>query len=213
MMPSCSICSLFEQTQRYSSMRKINPHDFRVARRSTSRDINRRIALSLVREHQPISRADLARHMSIGRGVVSVLINELIDEGLIYEGVTGEAARGRRPTFLHVKTDDRLVVAVDVRFSHTDLMLSDFSGRQIALETFKTNFDPAQLTAELAERIRRLLKTHSALSSCEGIGLVVPGMVDHHSGLVLNAPTLGWRDVDLRDNLAALTGLPVQVEN
>ena len=194
-------------------MRKINPRDFRVARRSTSRDINRRIALNLVQEHQPISRADLARHMSIGRGVVSVLINELISEGLIYEGVTGEAARGRRPTFLHVKTHDRLVVAIDVRFSHTDLMLSDFSGRQIALETFKTNFDPAQLTAELAERIRRLLKTHNALSNCEGIGLVVPGMVDHHSGLVLNAPTLGWRDVDLRDHLAALTGLPVQVEN
>ena len=194
-------------------MRKINPHDFRVARRSTSRDINRRIALNLVREHQPISRADLARHMSLGRGVVGVLINELINEGLIYEGVTGEAARGRRPTFLHVKTDDRLVVAVDVRFSHTALMLSDFSGRQIALETFKTNFDPAQLNAELAKRILRLLKTHNAVSSCEGIGLVVPGMVDHHSGLVLNAPTLGWRDVDLRDNLAALTGLPVQVEN
>jgi len=30
---------------------------------------------------------------------------------------------------------------------------------------------------------------------------------------VLNAPTLGWRDVDLRDNLTALTGFPVQVEN
>ena len=71
------------------------------------------------------------------------------------------------------------------------------SKAQIALETFKTNFDPAQLTAELAKRILRLLKAHKALSNCEGIGLVVPGMVDHHSGRVLNAPTLGWRDVDV----------------
>ena len=30
---------------------------------------------------------------------------------------------------------------------------------------------------------------------------------------VLHAPTLGWRDVDLRDPLAAATGLPVQIEN
>ena len=42
-------------------MRKINPHDFKVARRGTSREINRQIALNLIRTHQPISRADLAR--------------------------------------------------------------------------------------------------------------------------------------------------------
>ena len=30
---------------------------------------------------------------------------------------------------------------------------------------------------------------------------------------VLHAPTLGWRNVDLREGLAAATGLPVQIEN
>ena len=30
---------------------------------------------------------------------------------------------------------------------------------------------------------------------------------------VLHAPTLGWRDVDLREPLAAATGLRVQIEN
>ena len=30
---------------------------------------------------------------------------------------------------------------------------------------------------------------------------------------VLHAPTLGWRNVDLREPLAAATGLPVQIEN
>jgi len=34
-------------------MRKINPHDFKVARRGTSREINRQIALNLIRTHQP----------------------------------------------------------------------------------------------------------------------------------------------------------------
>jgi N-acetylglucosamine repressor len=37
-------------------MRKINTRDFHVATRTTSRDINRHIALNLIREHQPISR-------------------------------------------------------------------------------------------------------------------------------------------------------------
>ena len=194
-------------------MRKINSQDFRIATRRTSREINRRILLNLVREHQPISRADLARRMQLARGGVSLLVNELIAEGLVYEGATGKAARGRKPTFLHVRTHDRMVIAVDVRFSQTDLMLSDFSGREVALETFSTVFSPREFVRDLAQRVRRLLRAHNATTDCEGMGLVVPGMVDHRSGRILNAPTLNWHNVDLREALASATGLPVQVEN
>ena len=194
-------------------MRKINTRDFHIATRTTSREINRRIALNLIREHQPISRADLARRMSVTRGVASVLVQELITQGVIYEGATGEAARGRKPTFLHIRTQDRLAVAVDVRFSKSYLMLSDFSGRQLALETYDTIFTIPQFVKDLAARVRRTLKTRGIEGNCEGIGVVVPGMVDHRTGRILNAPTLGWRDVDIRDPLSAATGLPVHVEN
>src|SRR2546423_15712233 len=140
------------------SMRKINTRDFHVATRTTSRDINRRIALNVIREHQPISRADLARHLNITRGVVSTLVQELIAQGVIYEGATGEAARGRKPTFLHIRTHDRLVVAVDVRFTRTYLMLCDFSGRQLAIESYNTVFSIPEFVKELSIRIRKLLK-------------------------------------------------------
>ena len=43
--------------------------------------------------------------------------------------------------------------------------------------------------------------------------MVVPGMVEHSTMRVLHAPTLGWRNVNLREPLAAATGLPVQIEN
>jgi predicted NBD/HSP70 family sugar kinase len=194
-------------------MRKINTQDFRVATRTTSREINRRIALNLVREHQPISRADLARRMSVTRGTVSLLVGELIAKGLIYEGATGEASRGRKPTFLHLRTQDRFVVAVDIRLSRTYLMLSDFGGQQLALDTFNTPSSPSQLIDDLAERVDRLIETHGVKSRCEGIGLVVPGIVDQHTGRLLNAPTLGWRNVDIAGALAARAHLPVSVEN
>jgi N-acetylglucosamine repressor len=194
-------------------MRKINTRDFHVATRTTSRDINRHIALNLIREHQPISRADLARLIKMTRGVVSVLVQELIAQGLIYEGATGEAARGRKPTFLHIRTHDRLVVAVDVRFTRTFLMLCDFSGRQMAIENFETVVPIAEFVKDLAGRIRKLLRRQGLGFTCEGIGLVVPGMVDQRTGKILNAPALGWRDVDIRAKLAAATGLPVHIEN
>jgi predicted NBD/HSP70 family sugar kinase len=194
-------------------MRKINTRDFHVATRTTSRDINRHIALNLIREHQPISRADLARRMKMTRGVVSILVQELIAQGLIYEGATGEAARGRKPTFLHIRTSDRLVVAVDVRFTKTYLMLCDFSGRELAIEAYDTVFSIGPFVKDLAGRIRKLLKRHELGFTCEGIGLVVPGMVDQRTGRILNAPALGWRNVDIRTKLAAATGLPVHIEN
>lgn len=194
-------------------MRKINTRDFHVATRTTSRDINRHIALNLIREHQPISRADLARGMKMTRGVVSVLVQELIAQGLIYEGATGEAARGRKPTFLHIRTHDRMVVAVDVRFTRTYLMLCDFSGRELAIESYDTIFSIPEFVKDLAGRIRKLLKRQGLGFRCEGIGLVVPGMVDQRTGKILNAPALGWRDVDIRTKLSGATGLSVHIEN
>ena len=194
-------------------MRKINTQSFIRATRSTPRKINRQIILNLVREHQPISRADLARQMRVGRGMVTSLINELLSEGAIYQGAAVDAPRGRRPKMLFVRTHDRLVVSIDVRFSLTYIALTDFSGTPVAVETFDTIVDPAELVAELGRRIKRLVKAHKAAGECQGIGLVVPGMVDHPSGRVLNAPQLGWKNVDIRDALAKAARLPVQIEN
>ena len=139
-------------------MRKIDTRNFSRATRTTPKEINRQIALNLVREHQPISRADLARRMNVGRGMVTSLVDELLAESAIYEGTTVDAPRGRKPMMLYVRTRDRLVVAVDVRFTRTFVMLTDFAGSALALESFETVVDPAALVAELGSRIRRLAR-------------------------------------------------------
>lgn len=194
-------------------MRKINTRNFKRATRSTAREVNRQILLNLVREHQPISRADLARMMTIGRGMVTELVNTLIAEGVIYEGATATAPRGRRPTLLHIRSGDRLVVGVDLRFSRTYILVSDFLGRQLALESFETITDPSQLVETLVTRIRRLLVAQGPAVSCEGVGIVVGGMVDPTNGRILNSPQLGWRNVDIADDLATGLGVRVAVEN
>jgi len=196
-------------------MRKINPHDFKVARRGTSREINRQIALNLIRTHQPISRADLARLMNVRRGVTSLLVSELLDEALIFEGAVGEAVgRGRRPTFLYIDSRQRCVVGVDVRASRTYILITDLMGHQLGVvSSFQTNRDVDVLLQDLARRIKQVLIDYKEIGVCEGIGLVVPGMVDLAAGRVVHAPTLAWRDVNIRDPLAALIGIPVHIEN
>ena len=194
-------------------MRKINPHDFKVARRGTSREINRQIALNLIRTHQPISRADLARLMNVRRGVASLLVSELLGESLIFEGALGESVgRGRKPTFLYIDSRKRCVVGVDIRASRTYILVTDLMGRQLGVvSSFQTNREVDVLIQELARRIKQVLAEE--VGACEGVGVAVPGMVDPAKGRVLHAPTLSWRDVNLRDPLAAALGIPVQIEN
>jgi predicted NBD/HSP70 family sugar kinase len=195
-------------------MRKINPHDFKVARRGTSREINRQIALNLIRAHQPISRADLARLMNVRRGVASLLVSELLSESLIFEGAVGESVgRGRRPTFLYIDSRQRCVVGVDIRASRTYILVTDLMGRQLGVvSSFQTNRDVDALIQELARRIKQAL-TDKEIGACEGVGVSVPGMVDPAKGRVLHAPTLAWRDVNLRDPLSVALGIPVHIEN
>ena len=195
-------------------MRRINPGRFRVATRGTSRAINSQIVLNLVRAHQPISRADLARTMGVGRGAVTLIVNDLLERKLIFEGATGETVRGRKPTFLYIDSRRRAIAAADIRASETYLMLADLVGKPLAgVTSFPTVRDPKKLVATLAARIKTMLAEHRDIDGCEGIGVVVPGMVEHSTMRVLHAPTLGWRNVDLRERLSAATGLPVQVEN
>ena len=192
-------------------MRKINRRSFVRATRATPREVNRQILLNLVREHEPLSRADLARRMEIAPGMVTPMVVELLAEGALYEGATIDAPRGRRPQMLFVRTRGRLAISIDVRFRRTFVMLGDFSGEAIALEAFDTIDDPLALVAELKVRVRTA--QHSDAGHCEGVGVVVPGMVDSVAGRVLNAPHLGWRNVDLGPALSAAIGMPTFVEN
>src|SRR6476660_8806201 len=139
-------------------MRSLHSHPLRVATRGTSREINRRIALNLIRLNQPISRADLARLMGTRRGAVSLLVGELIQRGPVFEGATGEARRGRKPTFVYIDSRKRCVVAIDIRPTRTFIMVTDLVGRQLASVTsFPTERDPKRFVAGLVKRVKNLL--------------------------------------------------------
>src|SRR4051812_46726416 len=56
------------------AMRKINTRSFRLATRATPREVNRQIVLNLIREQQPISRAELARRMNVRRASLTTLV-------------------------------------------------------------------------------------------------------------------------------------------
>lgn len=197
-------------------MRRINPKDFTLATRGTSREINKQIALTLIRTHQPVSRADLARLMDTNRANVTFLINELLDENLVREGARGnEKIRGRKPTFLYLNSQSGFALALDVRASRTFMMVTDSIGKQIGdIVSFPTELNPQNFVKTLGKYVRKYLNSELKMSACEGIGIVIPGMLDRESGFILNAPTLGWRDIRLRDALKIeFENIEIHLEN
>jgi len=193
-------------------VRRIDLSNFQVATSETARDINRRIVLNLIRTHQPISRADLARHSGLQRSTVSVIAEQLIRERWITEGANGHTARGRRPTFLHLNKERVGIIGINVRPVTTTLALADLDANFLAQDSLPTPLQPKQFLAELVPRVRKLMNARPELT-CEGIGVSLPGRVDVATQKLVFAPNLGWKDFDLKTPLEKATQLPVELEN
>jgi predicted NBD/HSP70 family sugar kinase len=193
-------------------VRKIDLTNFQVARSETARDINRRIVLNLIRGHEPISRADLARHSGLQRSTVSVIAEQLIAERWITEGANGHTLRGRRPRFLHLNKGRVGIIGINIRPATTWIALADLDANFVAQESFPTSSDPEKFIKELAPRLNKLIKMRPEIT-CEGIGVSLPGRVELSSHRLVFAPNLGWGEFDLKRAVEKATGLPVELEN
>jgi len=154
--------------------------------------------------------------METNRANVTLLINQLLQEGLVREGAQGsQKVRGRKPTFLYINSQKSAAVAVDVRASRTYLMITDSIGKQVGeIISFPTKFDPQDFVKDLGTNVRKALLDAVGTTECDGIGIVVPGMLDRKTGVVLHAPTLRWRNVNLLQPLRQeFDGIDIYLEN
>ena len=191
-------------------MRKIDLTNFRLATSGTVREINRRIALSFIRRQAPLSRADLARSSGLQPSTVSAIIDELIEEGWVTEGI-GHALRGRRPSLLHLNVEHAGILAVDLRPEMTTVGLAGVDARFLEQASWRTPDDPRAFIEAITRTVRGFQKRHPQVT-CEGMGVSLPGRVDRDGRLVF-APNLRWGTVNLRALLEAAIEMPVAVEN
>ncbi len=72
---------------------------------------------------------------------------------------------------------------------------------------------PATDVAAIEDAITRLVVELTGRHAVEAVGVGAAGYIDKSRSLVMFAPNLAWRDLDLRAELEARVGLPVVVEN
>ena len=177
------------------------------------RDINQTVFLHLIRERQPISRADIAKATGLRPGTVSAIVNRLIREKLVYEGVEGPSTGGRPPKYLYVNAESAYVLAVDVGVGETAYAVSDFNGRILMQRALVTRGAPEIFLTALGREINALVRTQYPRARFEAAGVSVPGLIDRADGSLITSPNLGWQGVPVRALLEAELGLPVFVEN
>ena len=190
-------------------MRRINLKKVNVARADTIRYINRQIVLNYVREKEPISRAEISHETALQRSTVSLIVDELKTQGLIYE-IEGESTGGRPPSLLRLRAAGCMAIGADVGTQQTTVAVADLVGRVVDREVFDTNPDVTATYRRLLSVIQRFIKTHGNI---EGIGVCVPGLVDPETGTALFIPHFKWRNWALASDLHETTGLPVTTDN
>ena len=194
---------------RSNRLRRINLKKANVARADTIRYINRQIVLNYVREKEPISRAEISHETALQRSTVSLIVDELLTQGLVYE-VEGESTGGRPPNLLRLRAAGCMAIGIDVGTAQTTLAVADLVGRVVEKERFDTDPDMSVTYRKIVSGVQRFIRIHANI---EGIGASVPGLVHPETGAALFIPHFKWRNWPIAADLQNATGIPVAVDN
>lgn len=164
-----------------------------------------------------ISRADLAEKMGLTRAAVTVIINDLILNGIILNTESRSTASGRPPVVLEINAAQGIVAAVDMGAMHLSVALGDFSAR-ILEETevpFRIDQGPEVCLQQADDVLKELLhKRGLTLTDVAAIGVGVPGPVIAEEGMVMAPPIMpGWDRYPIRTQLEQKWGTIVTLNN
>ncbi|MDR1513874.1 MAG: ROK family transcriptional regulator [Propionibacteriaceae bacterium] len=171
--------------------------------------------LDLIRHHDGISRAEVARRIAVTRQAVSKIVSDLVAQGLVTETGTRPNGVGRAPTGLTLIPSSRFALGVHLDRSGALVILVDLAGAVCGQVSRTTPvLPPGEYVEVLAGAVDELLaQVPGAAGRTVGCGVGMAGPVDHHTG-VATAPNnfANWRDVPIGDLLGRRLGLPVALD-
>ncbi len=182
------------------------------------KNFNKHSAVDLVRfASSGISRTDLADQMGLTRAAVTLIVNDLLENGVILEAESRAIPNGRPPVVLEINPKRGLVAAVDMGATHISIALADFSAKIINEKylPFDIKQGPQVCLAEVSRNLRQLLDQSGVnISQLMAVGVGVPGPVITDAGIVVSPPIMpGWDGYLIRATLEKEWGCPVSLNN
>ena len=202
--------------EKFAGVRILDPSSG--ASQTGLRDHNERLVLSLIRRHNSLSKAEIARRTRLSPQTVSVIMRSLEKDDLLHRGAPVRGKVGQPSIPMRLNPDGVFSIGLRIGRRSADLVLMDFVGqtrKQVSL-TY-----PYPLPETLMDFVKKGLKTlYEALdvshkSRVAGIGVGAPFELWNWLDRV-GAPTAkmeAWRGFDLAQAISTFSDLPVLIQN
>lgn len=180
------------------------------------RGINDRVALDLLLEHGPLSRARLGELTGLSKPTAAQLLTRLEDAGLVVASGSSRGGRGPRATLYAVRPESAYVAALDVNPAGIEAAIADITGRIVGEATVPTTRRPApDAVAGVMGALRAATASAGlTMDTVQRVAIGTPGAFDPRTRRLRYARHLpGWHDPDLLERLGEAVGRPVDVDN
>ena len=171
--------------------------------------------LFTIRDHGPISRAEVSRRTRLSQSAVSTLTRELLERGVISEIGTRREELGRPSIMLQLNPVHAYFAGFSIAGDEARGVICDLGGdvhgqRAVPLEDQR----PQEVVRVIGRLLDELLREGGVERErlC-GLGLALSGLIDGAQGDCIQSTVLGWRDVPIGRMLRQELALPVAVEN
>lgn len=175
---------------------------------------NQKNILSLIKDEDGISRAQIADKLRISRATVTNIVRELISYELVQESAVGKSRGGRRPMLLNLKSKGAFVIGIEWGIDSVKAVLLNLKAKIIADDQIKVrghDFEEYKdITFKLIEKYQSQLVDSTKII---GIGLGIHGLVDPKKGLSIFTPHFNWKQINIKKIIAREYNYPIFIDN
>ncbi|MDP4300431.1 ROK family transcriptional regulator [Leptothrix discophora] len=179
------------------------------------RQYNERVVLQAIRLHGDLPKADLARLTHLSTQTVSLIVNALLEDGLLVKRQPLRGRIGQPSVPIALNPDGAYAIGVKIGRRSMDVLVIDFTGSVRERSSVAYDFpDPLTLFGDL----RRLLEQSVAslgtgAERLAGIGIATPLSLGSWQALlgVGDDQASRWNEIDLAQRVGEMTDLPVHV--
>lgn len=162
------------------------------------------------------TRVELAEQLHLTRASITMLIDEMISEGLIREAEVINSGVGRHPVMLQVVMNSRAIAGINIKRHRIEIGYADLAGNILCEERIPQIDEPPVQTLGKIAGILRNLKQSAGITDDEvlGVGICSPGPLQSSQGVILNPPNFSsWHNVPVVGPLQDDLKLPVTLMN
>lgn len=180
------------------------------------RESNARTITAVLRQHGPLTRADLGRLSGLARPTVMTIIDGLLDDQYVVETGTRQAVggdKGGRPASLLDLNYRRNGVVVCTIREVPRISVHDAAGQCRYAARVPTSARSSRLLPTLATHIRRAVDAASDIGPLGAVSVLAPGLINRRTGACISFPPFGWNNLPIRAGLERALEVPVTVLN